>query len=48
MSYREELQSDPWGTDFLAALRLLERSFDDNPLGQSDEQTPIGIWREVS
>lgn len=26
---------------------LLERSFDDNPLGQSDEQTPIGIWREV-
>jgi F420-0:Gamma-glutamyl ligase len=27
--------------------RLLERSFDDNPLGQSDEQTPIGIWREV-
>ena len=29
-------------------VRLLERSFDDNPLGQSDEQTPIGIWREVS
>lgn len=28
--------------------RLLERSFDDNPLGQSDEQTPIGIWRELS
>jgi hypothetical protein len=28
--------------------RLLERSFDDNPLGQRDEQTPIGIWREVS
>lgn len=28
--------------------RLLERSFDDNPLGQSDEQTPIGIWREVA
>jgi hypothetical protein len=27
--------------------RLLERSFDDNPLGQTDEQTPIGIWREV-
>jgi hypothetical protein len=27
--------------------RLLERSFDDNPLGQRDEQTPIGIWREV-
>jgi len=27
--------------------RLLERSFDDNPLGQFDEQTPIGIWREV-
>jgi hypothetical protein len=29
-------------------VRLLERSFDDNPLGQTDEQTPIGIWREVS
>jgi hypothetical protein len=28
-------------------VRLLERSFDDNPLGQRDEQTPIGIWREV-
>jgi F420-0:Gamma-glutamyl ligase len=28
--------------------RLLERSFDDNPLGQRDEQTPIGIWRQVS
>lgn len=28
--------------------RLLERSFDDNPLGQRDEQTPIGIWRELS
>ena len=28
--------------------RLLERSFDDNPLGQSDEQTPIGIWRETT
>lgn len=27
--------------------RLLARSFDDNPLGQTDEQTPIGIWREV-
>ena len=27
-------------------VRLLERSFDDNPLGQTDEQTPIGIWRE--
>jgi hypothetical protein len=27
--------------------RLLERSFDDNPLGQRDEQTPIGIWREL-
>jgi len=27
---------------------LLERSFDDNPLGQRDEQTPIGIWREVA
>jgi len=29
-------------------VRLLERSFDDNPLGQTDEQTPIGIWRELS
>lgn len=29
-------------------VRLLERSFDDNPLGQSDEQTPIGIWREIA
>jgi hypothetical protein len=28
-------------------VRLLERSFDDNPLGQFDQQTPIGIWREV-
>ncbi len=28
--------------------RLLERSFDDNPLGQFDEQTPIGLWREVT
>ncbi|MFL5721869.1 MAG: hypothetical protein ACJ78H_00590, partial [Chloroflexota bacterium] len=28
-------------------VRLLERSFDDNPLGQTDEQTPIGIWRET-
>jgi hypothetical protein len=28
-------------------VRLLERSFDDNPLGQDDEQTPIGIWRET-
>jgi hypothetical protein len=28
-------------------VRLLERSFDDNPLGQSNEQTPIGIWREL-
>jgi len=28
--------------------RLLERSFDDNPLGQRDEQTPIGIWRDVT
>jgi hypothetical protein len=28
-------------------VRLLERSFDDNPLGQTDEQTPIGIWRDV-
>jgi hypothetical protein len=29
------------------AVRLLERSFDDNPLGQTDQQTPMGIWREV-
>jgi hypothetical protein len=29
-------------------VRLLERSFDDNPLGQSDEQTPMGLWREVA
>jgi hypothetical protein len=29
-------------------VRLLERSFDDNPLGQTDEQTPIGIWRELA
>ncbi len=27
--------------------RLLARSFDDNPLGQTDEKTPLGIWREV-
>jgi hypothetical protein len=27
--------------------RLLERSFDDNPLGQRDEQTPMGVWREI-
>jgi hypothetical protein len=26
---------------------LLARSFDDNPLGQTDEKTPMGIWREV-
>jgi hypothetical protein len=31
-----------------ARVQLLERSFDDNPLGQYDEQTPIGIWREVA
>jgi type VI secretion system protein ImpH len=31
VTYREELQSDPWGTDFLAALRHLERSVDDKP-----------------
>ena len=36
------------GVDDREAARLLERSFDDNPLGQSDEQTPIGIWREIS
>ncbi len=28
--------------------RLLARSFDDNPLGQTDEKTPMGIWREAS
>lgn len=28
--------------------RLLARSFDDNPLGQTDEKTPLGIWREVA
>jgi hypothetical protein len=28
-------------------VRLLERTFDDNPLGQTDQQTPIGIWREL-
>ena len=28
--------------------RLLARSFDDNPLGQTDEKTPLGIWREVT
>jgi hypothetical protein len=27
--------------------RLLARSFDDNPLGQTDEKTPIGLWREA-
>jgi hypothetical protein len=27
--------------------RLLARSFDDNPLGQTDEKTPLGIWREA-
>jgi hypothetical protein len=27
--------------------RLLERSFDDNPHGQRDEQTPSGTWREL-
>lgn len=28
--------------------RLLERSLTDNPLGQGDELTPMGIWREVT
>ncbi len=28
--------------------RLLARSFDDNPLGQTDEKTPLGIWREAA
>ena len=27
--------------------RLLERTLTDNPLGQSDEQTPLGIWRDT-
>lgn len=27
--------------------RLLERSLKDNPLGQGDELTPMGLWREV-
>lgn len=31
MTWREELQADPWGTDFLAALRMLERSIVDKP-----------------
>jgi hypothetical protein len=26
---------------------LLARSFDDNPLGQTDEKTPLGIWRDA-
>ena len=29
-------------------VRLLERSFHDNPLGQTSEQTPVGIWREIT
>ena len=31
MTYREELQNDPWGTDFFAALRQLERSAASKP-----------------
>jgi F420-0:gamma-glutamyl ligase-like protein len=27
--------------------RLLEQTLSDNPLGQGDEQTPIGIWRQL-
>jgi len=27
--------------------RLLELSLADNPLGQGDERTPLGIWRQV-
>jgi len=27
--------------------RLLERTLTDNPLGQGDEQTPLGIWRDT-
>jgi hypothetical protein len=27
--------------------RLLENTLTDNPLGQGDEQTPLGIWREL-
>ncbi|MBN2081582.1 hypothetical protein JW859_05160 [bacterium] len=28
--------------------RLLENTLTDNPLGQGDEQTPLGIWRELT
>ena len=31
MTYREELQNDPWGTDFFSALRQLERSAASKP-----------------
>ncbi|MDQ3024495.1 MAG: F420-0--gamma-glutamyl ligase, partial [bacterium] len=27
--------------------RLLERCLTDNPLGQGDELTPMGIWRDA-
>jgi F420-0:gamma-glutamyl ligase-like protein len=30
-----------------AQARLLERCLTDNPLGQGDELTPMGIWREL-
>jgi type VI secretion system protein ImpH len=37
VTYREELQSDPWGTDFFAALRQLERSARTKPrIGDSE------------
>jgi type VI secretion system protein ImpH len=31
VTYREELQNDPWGTDFFSALRQLERSAASKP-----------------
>jgi type VI secretion system protein ImpH len=31
VTYREELQNDPWGTDFFAALRQLERTAASKP-----------------
>lgn len=39
----------PWciaSTVSAAQARLLERSLTDNPLGQGDELTPLGIWRK--
>jgi len=40
----------PWcitATVTPARMRLMELTLSDNPLGQGDEQTPIGIWREL-